>query len=191
MYLIYRQIAASMDFTTKRLKISAISENDISDIHKMNSFEKVAAFNTIGIPNTITDTEKMLQPVLEDKSHADRSVFGWTIRSLADNGFIGMVGMNLSSKRFRMAEIHYSIIPYFWGNGYATEAAKAVINFGFEILKLHRIEAGVATENFHSIKVLEKAGMTREGIRRKILPIRGQWYDNYHYAILEEDKRDY
>ena len=113
MYLIYRQIAASMDFTTKRLKISAISENDISDIHKMNSFEKVAAFNTIGIPNTITDTEKMLQPVLEDKSHADRSVFGWTIRSLADNGFIGMVGMNLSAKRFRMAENHYSIIPYF------------------------------------------------------------------------------
>jgi len=52
---------------------------------------------------------------------------------------------------------------------------------------LHRIEAGVATQNLNSIKLLEKVGMTREGMYRKILPIRGEWVDNYSYAILEED----
>ncbi|MEL7146066.1 MAG: GNAT family protein, partial [Bacteroidota bacterium] len=57
----------------------------------------------------------------------------------------------------------------------------------FDQLKLHRIEAGVAVDNQRSIRVLEKAGMTREGRKRKVLPIRGDWYDNYHYAILEED----
>ncbi len=61
------------------------------------------------------------------------------------------------------------------------------MNFGFNDLKLHRIEAGCAVENIASSKVLEKVGMTKEGIKRKILPIRGEWKDNYFYAILEED----
>jgi RimJ/RimL family protein N-acetyltransferase len=86
-----------------------------------------------------------------------------------------------------MAEFYYKFFPEFWGKGFATETAKALINFGFTKYNLHRIEAGVATKNKASIRVLEKAGMTREGIRRKILPIRGEWKDNFHYAIVEDD----
>lgn len=62
-----------------------------------------------------------------------------------------------------------------------------VLDFGFGVLKLHRIEAGCAVDNIASIKVLEKAGMTKEGMKRKKLPIRGKWKDNYFFAILEED----
>jgi ribosomal-protein-alanine N-acetyltransferase len=75
----------------------------------------------------------------------------------------------------------------YWGKGYITEAASMVLDFGFRKLLLHRIEAGVAIDNVASIKVLEKIGMHNEGIRRKILPIRGEWKDNFHYALLEED----
>jgi RimJ/RimL family protein N-acetyltransferase len=98
--------------------------------------------------------------------------------------------MTLSDDRYKMGEIWYNIMPGHWGNGYATEVSKRLIRFGFEFLSLHRIEAGVATGNSRSIKVLEKAGMTREGVRRKMLPIRGSWVDNYHYAILEDDPWD-
>ena len=86
-----------------------------------------------------------------------------------------------------MGEFYYKFHPDFWGKGFATETAKALIKFGFEEYNLHRIEAGVATENLASKRVLEKAGMTCEGIRRKILPIRGEWKDNFHFAILEDD----
>ena len=82
-------------------------------------------------------------------------------------------------------------MPKYWGKGYATEVAKGLIKVGFEEFKLHRVEAGVATDNVPSIRVLEKCGMIREGLRRKILPIRGEWKDNYHYAIIEDDSRDY
>jgi len=58
-----------------------------------------------------------------------------------------------------------------------------------ETLDLQKVEAGTATENARSIRVLEKAGMTREGLRRKILPIRGEWKDGYLYAIVRSDKR--
>ena len=87
--------------------------------------------------------------------------------------------------------MHYSLLPDYWGQGYATEAVRGLIGYAFEELGLHRLEAGVATGNLASIRVLEKAGMTREGLKRKILPIRGTWVDNFHYAILDEDERDY
>jgi len=180
-----------MDFTTKRLKIVEISADHIAEIHQLNSYEKVAAFNTIGIPTNIEVTEEFIKPIIEDRRRSERTTFGWVIRSKETDEFIGQVGMNLAPKRFKMAEIHYSVVPYSWGNGYATECVKAVINFGFEILKLHRIEAGVATKNENSIKVLEKVGMTREGMKRKVLPLNNGWSDNYHYSILIEDKRGY
>ena len=99
--------------------------------------------------------------------------------------------MHLSNDRFRLGEIYYKFSPVNWGKGYATEVARCMVRTGFEKFGLHKVEAGVATENLRSVRVLEKAGMTREGLRRKILPIRGEWKDNYHYAIVEDDPRDY
>jgi ribosomal-protein-alanine N-acetyltransferase len=61
------------------------------------------------------------------------------------------------------------------------------LEFGFIDLKLHRIEAGCAVENIASTKTLEKVGFVREGMKRKKLPIRGEWKDNYVYGILEEE----
>lgn len=108
---------------------------------------------------------------------------------IEDKTFVDIAGMNVSNNRFRLGEIYFKIHPAQWGNGYATEVGKHLISFGFDILNLHKVEAGVQTENVKSIRVLEKLGMTREGLRRKILPIRGKWKDNYHYAIVEDDKR--
>ena len=99
--------------------------------------------------------------------------------------------MTLSADRYRLGEIYYKFLPRYWGKGFATEVAKGLIKAGFEQFHLHRVEAGVATDNLQSVRVLEKCGMIREGVRRKILPIRGEWRDNYHYAIVEDDPRNY
>ena len=69
------------------------------------------------------------------------------------------------------------------------ESLKAIISFGFETLKLHRIEAGCAVDNIGSFKVLEKAGMIREGRLRQVLPLKTGWSDNFEYSILETDDR--
>ena len=100
-------------------------------------------------------------------------------------GFIGLVSLKLSSAKFNSAEIWYKINVEHWNKGYATEAIRAVIRFGFDRLKLHRIEAGCAVENLASIRVLEKAGMTQEGRKRQILPLKTGWMDNFEYAILD------
>lgn len=59
----------------------------------------------------------------------------------------------------RIADVGYELDPNFWGVGYATEAATAVLNFGFAELKVHRIWANAVAENIASLRVLEKIGM--------------------------------
>ena len=61
------------------------------------------------------------------------------------------------------------------------------MQYGFKELRLHRIEAGCAVENFGSIKVLEKVGMKKEGRKRKSLPLKSGWSDSFEYAILSTD----
>ncbi len=180
-----------MNLETERLLISEITSEDIKDIHHINSYEVIAQFNTIGVPKVLSDTQKLLQPILDDQLKKERTWYLWVIRKKGTSEVIGQIGMIISAKKYNKAEIYYSLLPSQWRKGYATEAVKEIIRFGFNTLQLHRIEAGVATENTASIKILEKIGMTREGLHRKILPLKSGWADNYGYAILEEDKRMY
>ena len=172
---------------TERLLLQELTLDDIGNLHSKNSIKEVAEFNTIGIPKNIEKTAEIYSSILADRTNKVRSMYTWVIKLKGSNTFIGEIGLYLAPKRFRMGEIHYSLLPNYWGNGFARESVKKVIMYSFDELKLHRIEAGVATENLKSIKLLEGLGMTNEGIRRKILPIRGEWKDNYHFAILDED----
>ncbi|MFY0594344.1 GNAT family N-acetyltransferase [Roseivirga sp.] len=176
-----------MQLETDRLVLQELSWSDLDNIHAFHSIPDVAKFNTIGIPKDIGITKNIIKGAIEDQSNNPRSVYGWIVRLKHDNSFIGETGMSSSNDRFKRGEIHYHLSPVFWKQGFGTEIAQRLIKFGFEDLHLHRIEAGVATNNIGSIRVLEKSGMIREGLRRGILPIRGKWCDNYMYAILEGD----
>jgi len=184
------QDLSQMELNTDRLIIREVTWDDLDDIFILESSPEVDEFNTLGIPDDKNVTREHLRPFIRDQKAKVRKKYCWTIRFQATGKFIGLAGMTLTADRFKMGEIWYNLMPSHWGNGYATEVARRLIRCGFEDLNLHRIEAGVATENKRSIKVLEKAGMSIEGIRRKILPIRGEWVDNYHYAILEDDPWD-
>ncbi|HYQ58010.1 MAG TPA: GNAT family protein [Draconibacterium sp.] len=176
---------------TDRMSLFEIEMEDLEKLHRMHSFPEVDEFNTLGIPQSIKDTEKFLQQQLEAKSKTPRSSYMWKVILKETGAFIGVAGFSLSNNKFKLGEIYYKLDPAYWGKGYATELAKRLVLLGFNTFGLHKVEAGVATGNIKSVKVLEKIGMTREGLRRKILPIRGKWKDNYHYAIVEDDPRDY
>lgn len=178
-----------MKLETSRLMLKEITESDIPELFTLHTIPEVDEFNTVGLLKNEEETRQIHQCYFDDQKKQTRKLYCWIIRLKKDNQFVGVAGMSLSADRFKMGEIYYKLLPKHWGKGYATETGRALIQVGFDTLKLHRIEAGVATENHKSIKVLEKLGMTREGIRRKILPIRGEWVDNYHYAIVEDDPR--
>jgi RimJ/RimL family protein N-acetyltransferase len=180
-----------MELTTLRLILSEISWDDLESIHKLHSFPEVDEFNTLGIPKSIDDTKEIVRPLIEGQTEIPQKSYTWKITIKDSNEIIGLAGMKLSCDKFKLGEIYYKLSPQYWGKGYATEVAKRLIKSGFEDFHLHKVEAGVAVDNKRSIRVLEKSGMIQEGLRRKILPIRGKWIDNYHYAIVENDPRDY
>lgn len=182
---------AFMNLTTARLLLEEITMNDLELVHQLHSIPELDEYNTLGIPVNLEETRKIIAPAIADQTKEPRSQFCWKIILKEKSSIIGLAGMFPSNDRFKLAEIYYKFHPDYWGQGYATETARELVRFGFEDLKLHKVEAGVAAENIRSIKVLEKIGMTQEGLRRKILPIRGAWKDNYHYAIVEDDPRDY
>ncbi len=176
-----------MKLNSKRLLLRPMSIIDLFDLHQLQSNEKVAQYNTIGIPDDANFTLTLIENAVNDRTTFHKTNFWWAIILKEDEQFIGEIGLNLFLTKYKGGEVFYSLHPDYWGNGYATEALEAILHFSFVDLKLHRITAGVATENETSIRLLERVGMTREGKHRKILPIRGEWWDNYHYAILEED----
>jgi ribosomal-protein-alanine N-acetyltransferase len=99
-----------------------------------------------------------------------------------------LIALTLGKANFRNAEVWYKFLPAHWGQELTTEALQTLLTFGFDHLHLHRIEAGCAVKNIASQRVLEKVGMTREGRKRQVLPIRGAWVDNYFFAILATDR---
>lgn len=84
-------------------------------------------------------------------------------------------------------EVGYLLQRDAWGQGYATEAAAAVVNAAITQLGMHRIIATCAPENAASARILEKLGMRREGHLRRHMWLRDHWRDSYLYAVLDDE----
>ncbi len=179
--------SSSQNLQTSRLNFRLVSKKDLNDIHKLLSLPETDRFNTLGIPGSIEETGKIIHDWCMGQNANPSTCYIFCVDLVDTKQFIGLIGLNIGKPNYKAAESWYKINPGQWNKGYATEALLKLIDFGFNELGLHRIEAGCAVENIASVKVLEKVGMKREGLKRKKLPIRGEWKDNYFYAILEED----
>ncbi|MEQ3595549.1 GNAT family protein, partial [Bacillus albus] len=84
-------------------------------------------------------------------------------------------------------EIGWVFNPKYFNKGYASEAAQATLKYGFKEMKLHRIIATCQPQNTPSYRLMERIGMRREGYFRKCIPHGNEWWDEYYYAILEEE----
>jgi len=103
-----------------------------------------------------------------------------------DESVIGLCGLVVDRDRDE-AEAWYLIDPDYWGKGLGTEAMARLIAIGFDDCGLHRIWGCCVPANIASARVMEKAGMRREGHMRRNLRIHGEWQDSYMYAILREE----
>jgi [ribosomal protein S5]-alanine N-acetyltransferase len=172
---------------TNRLNIRDVLLSDIDNIHSLHSLPETDKFNTLGIPESVQTTEKLVSEWLTAQTSHPRTSYIFGIELVNSNQFIGLISFNLRESKFKSAEVWFKLNSSYWGKGYGTEALNKILEFCFYELDQHRIEAGCAVENAGSIRVLEKVGMTREGTKRKILPIRGEWVDAYGYAILKKE----
>ena len=178
-----------IEILAERIKLRLIIMSDLNSIHNLHSLPETDEFNALGIPQSIKETKSIIEPWVSENKLSKIKNYTFAIETKSDEKFIGLFGLKLGNEKYKRGEVWYKIHSNHWNKGYATESLKAVINFGFEILKLHRIEAGCAVKNIGSIKVLEKVGMIREGRGRQVLPLKSGWSDNFEYSILETDER--
>ena len=114
----------------------------------------------------------------------------WFARAIVlreTDAVIGGADLRVVSPPDRRAELGYGLARAYWGNGYATEAARLLVRFGFERLGLTRIQAACAVENERSMQTLERLGMRREGRLAQYRWKAGAARDLYLYAITRAD----
>jgi len=178
-----------IEILTERTKLRLIELSDLEPIHDLLSLPETDEFNALGIPKNIDETKLIIEPWISENKMNEIKNYTFAIEKKSDGKFIGLFGLKLGNEKYKRGEVWYKLHSDYWKKGYATESLKAVIAFGFDALKLHRIEAGCAVKNIGSLKVLEKAGMIREGRGRQVLPLKSGWSDNFEYSILETDER--
>lgn len=103
---------------------------------------------------------------------------------------IGNIKIGPIDYLYKFADIGYLIgEKSCWGKGYATEAIGLILEFAFETLKLHRVEAGAYEQNIGSQKALLKNGFIQEGVfrKRKFLKTHDMYCDSYKYSVLKEE----
>ncbi len=175
--------------TSPRMLFRLLKKSDLAEMHRLSSIPEVEKYNTLGIPKDISETKAILKDRIRDNKQAPIRNYTFAIEEKGTGDFIGMFGIFLGRPKQRKGEVWYKFYPQYWGKGLATEAVNCALDFCFDELKLHRVEAGCAIDNIASVKVIEKVGMIREGMARKVLPLESGWSDGYNFAILDTDER--
>ncbi len=116
-----------------------------------------------------------------------RTRFQLAVVLRSEGRLIGNCGIRIVEPTARGAETGYELDPRYWGRGYATEAAGAMLAFGFEQLGLHRVAAECVAENAALARVLEKLGLRREARLVEQRWMKGRWWDTLLYAILDRE----
>lgn len=141
-------------------------------------------------PESPEEAEGFICSRLAAQIESPRRVYDFALCIRETDEFIGSIGLYLD-KELKQADMGYILNMKHWGKGYAAEAAKALMAFGFFGLDLHRITARCDDKNAASYRVMEKCGMRREAhfIKDEYVSCFGKksWRSHYHYAILQKE----
>nr|WP_246202566.1 GNAT family protein [Virgibacillus doumboii] len=179
----------NISLPNERLLLRELTENDWVDVHKYASQEKVCQYQPWG-PNTTEESMEFVKQVIKDASREPRTRYVFAIVYKVYEKMIGAGELNIRDSTNKVGEVSYIVNPEYWGKGIATDAAKLLIDFGFTNFSLHRIYATCDPRNIGSAKVLEKAGMTREGRIREDLLLKDGWRDSLLYSVLQHEWRN-
>ena len=119
--------------------------------------------------------------------YRDENFYDFAVVEKASGRMIGTCGFTRFDLDNNSAEVGYVLNPDFWGNGYAPEALRALMRFGFTELDLHRMTAKIMDGNLRSMRVAEKCGMRPEATHRNSMLIKGVYRTIHEYAILAEE----
>ncbi len=171
-----------LPLATERLRLRNFTDGDLASVHAYASDLEVVRYVVWG-PNTEADTRNFITHAKQRALDEQRKEFEMALVLLNNSAVIGAASIHLVNDK--EAWIGYCLNRKYWGQGYATEAARALLDFGFDHLQLHRIYATVDPRNNSPSQILKKIGMVQEAHFRQNKLAKGAWRDTDVYAILE------
>ena len=172
---------------TERLVLRPFELRDARDVQRLAGAYEVAD-TTLTIPHPYPDGAAEQWIATHQPSWDARTLATFAIVDRRAEALLGAVGLMLAMPHLR-AEIGYWVGVPFWNQGYCTEAVREVLAFGFNGLGLHRIEARHLTRNPPSGRVMQKVGMSFEGVQRGAFLKGDAFEDVATYAILDDEWR--
>jgi len=173
------------ELRTERTIIRKFKIADLQDMFEYCSDDEVAQYTTWNAHRNILNTEEFLHYVL--RKYENNEVAPWGIEDRKSGKLIGSCGFVSWEPEHSKAELGYVLSKEYWGRGYITESVGKVIEYGFESMLLERIEAKCHPDNIGSFKVMEKVGMTYEGILRSYIYVKGKHQDVKMYSITKKE----
>ncbi len=173
-----------------RVYLSSLGVEDADVLaKKANSYQiafNIAEWGSFPHPYGTPDALAFIE--LSTKANMEGRELHLGIRLVETNELIGVVGLKNVSAKNKKAEVGYWIGQDFWKKGYGTEAVTMIVEYAFNKLNLHKLEALTFTFNEASVKILEKLGFVREGLFRDHVFHKEDFADDLFYGLL---KRDY
>jgi [ribosomal protein S5]-alanine N-acetyltransferase len=174
---------------TDRLIFRQFHKNDAAQLFKIRSNPQVMEFMDAIVLKSEADAKVLLKSF-----HAEFKIkkgITWAIVEKQTNQLIGSFGFWKLFKNHCRAEIGYSLLPEYWGKGLMAETFKALIEFGFNQMQVHSIEANVNPENQKSKQLLERVGFRKEAHFRENFLYKEKFLDSAIYCLVETDVRNY
>lgn len=168
---------------TERLHLRRVVKEDVKEIFALRSNKETMKY----IPRPLVKTEEdaMAHIALIDSKIENNEGINWAITLKGNPKLIGLIGhYRIKPEHFR-AEIGYMILPEYQGKGIIMEAIKETVTYGFNIMKLHSIEAVIDPENYASERVLQKCGFVKEAHLKENEYYDGRFLDTIIYSILK------
>lgn len=179
----YRTSVPHME--TKRLFLREIEEDDAYDMYEYAHLDNVGPVAGWAPHKRLSDTRAVINLFHEKKLCGQLGTIAIVLKE--NNKMIGTVELHTLLPRFK-AELGYTVSPKYWGKGIALEASIKVLEWGFKVLDLKRIECSAFVDNVRSRRVCEKLNLPYEGIRKKAYQLYdGSIHDLRCYAITNDE----
>jgi len=172
--------------STERLILRPFKPADAAEVQRLAGDEDIAR-NVLAMPYPYLDgmAESWIETQAQDFKDGKSAIFAITLKN---NGRLaGAIGLSLQAP-YQLAEMGYWVGKEFWGNGYCTEAVRAIIRFGFSQPGLHKISASHFSNNPASGRVMQKAGMKYEAKLLSHMLHWGEYKDLVFYGIWKEER---
>ncbi|MDQ6757995.1 MAG: GNAT family N-acetyltransferase [Bacteroidota bacterium] len=166
---------------TDRLVLRQISIDDAEDILRLRSNDEAIKYIHKPKLTSIDDAIELIKIM----NSPDRIQWGIALKN--ENKIIGTIGYHRIIKEHYRAEIGYMLHPQYWNNGLMNESIKKIIDFGFDEMKLHSIEAIINPENNISRKILQKFNFINEAYFKENFFFEGKFFDSEVYSLVKND----